>query len=176
MKKIGRRGDRKVATKVANDPQLSPTFLTNHLCSLFGLKTQQDYSQPSTPRNSDSDRQHYYTIVRNLFVSIYFFSLRTLFFPRTLILLTHVLTFAMISPHVLSPLFHFAFTIHTKSEPLRTLAKLIRRSSKDRSYLLARLFARHLLPSDPISQGFADRQPRCPLLHELVMRLYITRN
>ena len=35
-------------------------------------------------------------------------------------LLTHVLTLTMISPHVLSPLFHFAFTIHTKSEPLRT--------------------------------------------------------
>ena len=47
------------------------------------------------------------------------------FFPRTLTLLTHVLTLAMISPHVLSPLFHFAFTIHTKSEPLRTSAKSI---------------------------------------------------
>ena len=49
------------------------------------------------------------------------------FFPRTLILLTHVLTFAMISPHVLSPLFHFAFTIHTKPEPLRTSVRSIRR-------------------------------------------------
>ena len=49
------------------------------------------------------------------------------FFPQTLILLTHVLTFAMISPHVLSPLFHFAFTIHTKSEHLQTLAKSIRK-------------------------------------------------
>ena len=52
----------KVATKVANDPQLSPTFLTNHLRSLFGPKTQQDYSQPSTPRISAFDRQHHYTI------------------------------------------------------------------------------------------------------------------
>ena len=56
-----------------------------------------------------------------------FLSAQTLFFPRTLILLTHVLTFTMISPHVLFPLFHFAFTIHTKSEPLRTSAKSIRR-------------------------------------------------
>ena len=62
MKKIGRRGDRKVATKVANNPQLSLTFLTNHLHSLFGPKTQQDYLWPSTPRNSGSDRQHHYTI------------------------------------------------------------------------------------------------------------------
>ena len=61
-KKIGRRGDRKVATKVANDPQLSLTFLTNHLRSLFGPRTQQDYSWPSTPWNSDSNHQHHYTI------------------------------------------------------------------------------------------------------------------
>ena len=54
--------DRKVVTKVANDPQLSPTFLTNHLRSLFSPKTQQDYSRPSTPWNSDSNRQHHYTI------------------------------------------------------------------------------------------------------------------
>ena len=73
------------------------------------------------------------------------------FFPQTLILLTHVLTFTMISPHVLFPLFHFIFTIHTKSEPLQTPAKLIRRSIEDRSYLLVRLFARHLLPPDTIS-------------------------
>ena len=53
------------------------------------------------------------------------------FFPQTLILLTHVLTFAMISPHVLSPLFHFAFTIRTKSEPLRTPAKSIRTFIKE---------------------------------------------
>ena len=38
---------------------------------------------------------------------LFFFSLNS-FFPRTLILLTHVLF----------PLFHFIFTIHTKSEPL----------------------------------------------------------
>ena len=111
------------------------------------------------------------------FVRFYlFFSLRTLFFPRTLVLLTHVLTFAMISPHVLSPLFHFAFTIHNKSEPLRTQRSRFEDLSKNRSYLLARLFARHLLPSDPISQGAADSQPRSPFLHELVMALYITRN
>ena len=80
------------------------------------------------------------------------------FFPRTLILLTHVLTLAMISPHVLSPLFHLAFTIHTKSEPLRTQRSRFE-DLWNRSYLLARLFARHLLPSDPVSQGFADQQP-----------------
>ena len=62
MEEIGRREDRKVATKVANDPQLSPTFLTNHLRSLFGPKTQQDYSRPSTPRNLDFNHQHHYTI------------------------------------------------------------------------------------------------------------------
>ena len=49
-------------TKVANNPQLSPTLLTNNLCSLFSPKTQQDYSRPSTPRNSDFDRQHHYMI------------------------------------------------------------------------------------------------------------------
>ena len=48
--------------KVANDPQLSPTFLTNHLRSLFGPKTQQDYSRPTTPQNSASNRQHHYMI------------------------------------------------------------------------------------------------------------------
>ena len=59
---IGRRGDRKVATKVANDSQLSPTFLTNHLHSLFGPKTQQDYLWPSTPQNLDFNCQHHYMI------------------------------------------------------------------------------------------------------------------
>ena len=49
-------------TKVANDPQLPPTLLTNHLHSLFGLKTQQDYPWPSYPRNSAFDRQHHYMI------------------------------------------------------------------------------------------------------------------
>ena len=48
--------------KVANDPQLSLTFLTNHLCPLFSPKTQQDYSWPSTPQHSTFDRQHHYTI------------------------------------------------------------------------------------------------------------------
>ena len=48
--------------KVANDPQLSPTFLTNHLRPLLGPKTQQDYSQPSIPRNSAFNRQHHYAI------------------------------------------------------------------------------------------------------------------
>ena len=62
MKEVGRRRDKKVATKVANDPQLSPTFLTNHLRSLFGPKTQQAYSRPSTPQISVFDRQHHYTI------------------------------------------------------------------------------------------------------------------
>ena len=49
------------------------------------------------------------------------------------------------------------------------------RSTEDRSYLLTRLFARHLLPSDSVLQGFTDWQPQHPLLHELVMRFYITR-
>ena len=48
--------------KVADDPQLSPTFLTNHLRSLFSPKTQQDYSWPSTPWNLAFDRQHHYVI------------------------------------------------------------------------------------------------------------------
>ena len=48
--------------KVANDPQLSLTFLTNHLRSLFGPKTQQDYSWPSTPRISAFDYQQHYAI------------------------------------------------------------------------------------------------------------------
>ena len=52
----------------------------------------------------------------HLFLSI-FLTLNS-FFPQTLILLTHALTFAMTSPHVLFPLFHFTFTIHTKSKPL----------------------------------------------------------
>ena len=64
-------------------------------------------------------------VVRNLFVSIYFLLTSNSFFPRTLILLTHVLTFAMISPHVLFPLFHFTFTIHTETKPSRTLVKSI---------------------------------------------------
>ena len=48
--------------KVANDPQLSPTLLTNHLHSLLSPKTQRDYSQLSILQNSDFDRQPYYTI------------------------------------------------------------------------------------------------------------------
>ena len=48
--------------KVANNPQLSPTFLTNHLRSLFGPKTQQDYPQASIPQNSAFDHQHHYMI------------------------------------------------------------------------------------------------------------------
>ena len=59
---FGRKEDRKVAMKVANDPQLSPTLLTNHLRSLFGPKTQQDYPRRSTPRISAFNRQHHYTI------------------------------------------------------------------------------------------------------------------
>ena len=62
MKKIGRKEDRKVATKVANDPQLSLTFLTNHRRSLFCPKTQQDYSRPSILWISAFNRQHHYTI------------------------------------------------------------------------------------------------------------------
>ena len=53
---------RKVATKVANDLQLSPTLLTNHLRSLFDPKTQQDYSRPSTPQILAFDRQRHYAI------------------------------------------------------------------------------------------------------------------
>ena len=55
-------GDRKVATKVAKDPQLSPTFLTNHLCSLSSPKAPQDYSQPSILQNSAFNHQHHYMI------------------------------------------------------------------------------------------------------------------
>ena len=114
-------------------------------------------------------------LVRNSFVSIYFSHFK-LFLPTN----TH-------SPNICS---HFRYDLTTCSLPLilfrfhhshqvRTFAntaKSIRRSIEDRSYLLARLFARHLLPSDPVSQGFADSQPRSPLLHELVMILYTTRN
>ena len=48
--------------KVANDPPTFLDLLTNHLRFLFGLKTQQDYSRPSTPRISAFDRQHHYMI------------------------------------------------------------------------------------------------------------------
>ena len=114
--------------------------------------------------------------VRNLFVSIYF-SHFELFLPTN----TH-------PPNTCS---HLRYDLTTCSLPfisfrfhhshqVRTIANNQRsrfgQSTKDRSYLLARLFARHLLPSDSVSQGFANRQPRRPLLHELVMRLYITRN
>ena len=78
-----------------------------------------------------------------LFLSI--FLTPNSFFPRTLILLTHVLTFAMLSPHVLFPLFHFAFTIHTKSEPLRTPAKLI--WTIYRRQEISTCKALHLIPS-----------------------------
>ena len=80
-----------------------------------------------------------------------------LFLPTNTHLLIHVLTFAMISPHVLFPLSYFAFTIHTKSKPLQTPAKLIQTLIEDRSYLLTRFFARHLLQPDTVSQSFADR-------------------
>ena len=70
-----------------------------------------------TPEVEDEGSVFIAMLVRNPFVSIYFLTSNS-FFPRTLILLTHVLTFAMLSPYVLSPLFHFASTIHTKSKPL----------------------------------------------------------
>ena len=78
------------------------------------------------------------------------------------------------SYHMFHP-FYFIFTIHTKSEPSKTPVKSIQTTIEDRSYLLARLFARHLLPSDTISQGLTKHQLPRPLLHELVMRLYISR-
>ena len=78
------------------------------------------------------------------FARFYLFFTPNSFFPQTLILLTHVLTFAMISPHVLSPLFHFAFTIHTKSKLLRTPAKSIRRI-----YRRQELSTRKALPQAP---------------------------
>ena len=62
IEESGGEENRKVATKVANDPQLSLTFLTNHLCSLFGPKTQQDYSWPTTLWNSAFDCQQHYSI------------------------------------------------------------------------------------------------------------------
>ena len=39
IEESGGQRNRKVVMKVANDPQLFLTFLTNHLCSLFGPKT-----------------------------------------------------------------------------------------------------------------------------------------
>ena len=59
----------------------------------------------------------------------------------------------------LFPSILFHFTIHTKSKLLRTPAKSIRTLIEDRSYLLMRFFARHLLPSNTIPQGFSDQQP-----------------
>ena len=49
------------------------------------------------------------------------------FFPRTLILLTHVLTFAMISPHVLPPLISFCFHHSHQVRTVANTAKSIRR-------------------------------------------------
>ena len=74
------------------------------------------------------------------------------------------------------PLISFRFHHSHQVRTFANAAKSIRRSIEDRSYLLARLFARHLLPSDPVSQGITNRQPQRPPLHELVMRFYITRN
>ena len=48
--------------KVANEPQLSLTLLTNHLHSLLSPKTQQDYSWPSIPQSSALNHQHHYMI------------------------------------------------------------------------------------------------------------------
>ena len=99
-------------------------------CQLHGLSD--PYAPPIASQISTSgkevtivDATMFYLLseIRS-FLSIFLTS--NSFFPRTLILLTHVLTFAMISPHVLFPLFHFAFTIHTESKRLRTTAKLIR--------------------------------------------------
>ena len=113
-------------------------------------------------------------IVRNSFVSILIFSLQT---PSS-----HEHSSSHTCPHLHYDLttclfrsISFRFTIHTKSKPSRTSVKSIWTFIEDRSYLLARLFARHLLPSDTISQGFADWQPWHSFLHELVMRLYISR-
>ena len=78
------------------------------------------HHQPGQLRNPV---QGFYLPEIRSFLSI-FLTLNS-FFPRTLILLTHVLTLTMISPHVFFPLFHFTFTIHTKYKPLRTSAKSI---------------------------------------------------
>ena len=66
-----------------------------------------------------------FMFVRNSFVSIYF-STSNSFFPQTLILLTHVLTFAMISPHV-PPLISFRFH---HSHQVRILANISEVDSK----------------------------------------------
>ena len=109
------------------------------------------------------------------FVCFYLFSTLNSFFPQKLIP-SHMFSPSLwLLPHVSSPLSYSIFTIHTKSKPLRTPAKLIQTTIEDRSYLLARLLTRHLLPSDTISQGFTRWQLPQPLLHELVMRLYISR-
>ena len=113
-------------------------------------------------------------VVRNSFIYIYFLTSNS-FLPTNTHSPIHVLTFAMLSPHVFSLFILFHFTIHTKSKPSRTPAKSIQTFIEDRSYLLTRLFARHIFPPDTILQGFADQQPRRPLLHELVMRFYISR-
>ena len=70
------------------------------------------------------------------FIRFYLFSHFELFLPTDTHPLTHVLTFAMLLPHVSSPLSYCIFTIHTKSEPSRTPAKSIQTSIKDRSIYL----------------------------------------
>ena len=116
--------------------------------------------------------------VRNSFVSIYFLTSNS-FFPRTLISPAHVLTLTMIPPHVAPLLFHFAFTNHTIPNHREHQRSRFEEVSKTAKYLLAKiLFARHLLPPDPVSKALSDRQTRqsrSPLFDELVMRLYISR-
>ena len=53
------------------------------------------------------------------------------FFPQTLILLTHVLTFTMISPHVLFPLISFRFHHSHQARTVANAAKSIRRSIEE---------------------------------------------
>ena len=64
--------------------------------------------------------------VRNSFISIYFFLTPNFFFPRTLILLTHVLPFPMISLHVF-PFISFRFH---HSHQVQTIANISEVDSK----------------------------------------------
>ena len=83
---------------------------------------------------------------------------------------------SLCSHHMFSPIYFISLSPFTPSPThCKHQRSRFEQSIKDRSYLLTRLFARYLLPPDTVLQGFADWQPRRPLLYELVMRLYITR-
>ena len=111
--------------------------------------------------------------VRNLFVFIYFSTSSSFSHEHSS---SHTCSHLHYAPTTcFSPFILFHFHHSHQVQTIEKTSKVNSNIYQRQEYLLARLFARHLLPSDTVSQGFTKRQLPRPLLHKLMMRLYISR-